>query len=66
MGMNGYRTNEPLPLPQEEPMLVKEILELHTEQLGFTARELSSLMLMEKAEMKSEYATSKTRLRRIV
>ena len=45
---------------------MKEILELHTEQLGFTARELSSLMLMEKAEMKSEYATSKTRLRRIV
>ena len=66
MGMNGYRTNEPIPLPQEEPSLVKEILSLHTEHLGFTARELSHLMMMEEAEMKSEFAAPKTRLRRIV
>lgn len=66
MGMHGYRTHEPIPLPQEEPTLVKEILDLHTGQLGFSMREISDLMLMDEHEMKAEYTMPKTGLRRIV
>jgi Zn-dependent peptidase ImmA (M78 family)/transcriptional regulator with XRE-family HTH domain len=66
MGSLGYRTNEPIPLPQEEPALVKEILEVHQTQLGFSYRELAELMFMDEQEMKAEYAVPKTRLRLIV
>jgi Zn-dependent peptidase ImmA (M78 family)/transcriptional regulator with XRE-family HTH domain len=66
MGAHGYRTHEPVPLPHEEPTLIKEIVDLHLNQLGFSLSELSDLMLMEEPETRSEYATDKTRLRRIV
>jgi len=66
MGAHGYRTHEPVPLPQEDPTLVKEIVDLHTSQLGFTLRELAELMLMNEDEARIEFAIPKTRLRRIV
>lgn len=62
MGAHGYRTHEPVPLPQEEPTLVKEILDLHTGELGFSMKELAALMLVDEAEVRSEYAISKSRL----
>ena len=66
MGMHGYRTHEPVVLPQEEPTIVKEILDLHMGQLGYGSADIASLMLMDEQEMRSEYTVPKTRLRRIV
>ena len=63
MGAHGYRTHEPVPLPQEEPTLVKEIIELHTGELGFSMKELAALMMMDEDEVRSEYAIPKNRLR---
>jgi len=63
MGAHGYRTHEPVPLPQEEPTLVKEIIDLHTGELGFSLKELAVLMMMEEDEVRSEYAVSKNRLK---
>jgi Zn-dependent peptidase ImmA (M78 family)/DNA-binding XRE family transcriptional regulator len=66
MGAHGYRTNEPVPLPSEEPSLVREIVNLHTGELGFSLRELAHLMLMTEDEVRSEYALPKNRLKRVV
>jgi hypothetical protein len=66
MGAHGYRTHEPNPLPQEEPTLVKEIVDLHTGQLGFSMRELAELMMMTEDEVRSEFAIPKNRLKRVI
>jgi Zn-dependent peptidase ImmA (M78 family)/transcriptional regulator with XRE-family HTH domain len=66
MGAHGYRTHEPVPLPQEEPSLVREIVEFHTKELGFSMGELAQLMLMNEDEVRSEFTVSKNTLRRVV
>ena len=65
MGAHGYRKHEPVPLPQEDPTLVREIVDLHTSQLGFSISELSDMMLMKPPEVRQEFTLPKTGPRRV-
>ena len=40
----GYRTNEPIPIPPEEPTVLRELVAVHREALGYTAADLARLL----------------------
>lgn len=40
MGSLGYRNLEPVPIPREQPLLLRQILRTHLDSLGFTPVEL--------------------------
>lgn len=51
------RTSEPreLAIPREEPTLIRELVEYHTKELGYSNEELSDLMALNIAELMSIY-----------
>lgn len=51
----GYRMKEPVELSTEEPTTLRRLIEVHTQQLGYTSSELSKLLLMTEAEMHDFY-----------
>ncbi|UPK67943.1 helix-turn-helix domain-containing protein [Chitinophaga filiformis] len=61
----GYKTKEPLELniPRETPTLLKEILQLHKEELGYSDEELSRLVHLNATDFKNYYQTDFQRLR---
>jgi hypothetical protein len=40
----GYRTNEPIPIPIEEPTVLRELLAVHRGPLGYTDADLAALL----------------------
>jgi Zn-dependent peptidase ImmA (M78 family) len=44
MGQAGYRKNEPVEIPAEEPLALSELLELHLETLNYHQSEIDSLL----------------------
>lgn len=44
LSRQGWRTNEPGDIPQEEPNLIKQLIRLHLEELGYTVDELAKAM----------------------
>jgi Zn-dependent peptidase ImmA (M78 family)/transcriptional regulator with XRE-family HTH domain len=64
----GYKTEEPLPIPLEEPTLINELVETHTQDLGYDDAALSKLLHLELGEFRSQYrgVTAKLRLLRPV
>jgi Zn-dependent peptidase ImmA (M78 family)/transcriptional regulator with XRE-family HTH domain len=63
MGAHGYRTEEPITLPPEEPTLVRELIDLHRGELGYSERQISELLILHEHEARSEYLRSNARLR---
>lgn len=44
MGQAGYRKNEPVPIPHEDPMALSELLDLHLGKLGYQQDEVDQLL----------------------
>lgn len=65
MGHAGYRTQEPaeLTIPIEEPTLIREMLNLHLNELGYTAAELAKLLGLQEQELSQIYLEGDKRLR---
>jgi Zn-dependent peptidase ImmA (M78 family)/DNA-binding XRE family transcriptional regulator len=59
----GYRTQEPLPIPVEEPTLISELIQTHLEELGYDDTALSKLLHLELAEFRSQYKPGSPKLR---
>lgn len=51
MSVVGYRRKEPVEIPSEKPGLVKEMLERYTEDLGYSKKELATLLLISEQEL---------------
>jgi Zn-dependent peptidase ImmA (M78 family) len=51
MGKRGYRTHEPVTIAPEEPNTVKELIDIHKTQLGYTSREIERLMHLESSHV---------------
>lgn len=65
MNKHGYMTREPIQLdnPVEQPTLLKEILDLHLNGLGYTTAELSEMLCIHEEEFLQWYFPQKVRLR---
>lgn len=46
----GYRMNEPLPIPVEEPTVLRELLAIHRTSLGYTDADLAALLFTADAQ----------------
>lgn len=55
LGKLGYRVNEPVELPPEEPDLVSSLIDIHLKQLSYSIAELSQLTYSTEAEFRSRY-----------
>lgn len=64
MSRLGYRKNEPVTIPTEQPTLLLEILEAHSSSLGYSREELQSLLISNETDFRSLYEvqTSKSHL----
>jgi Zn-dependent peptidase ImmA (M78 family) len=58
MGAHGYRTEEPVTLPPEEPTLVRELIDIHRQELGYSEKQISELLVLHEREARSEYLKS--------
>lgn len=63
MNKNGYRMNEPIPIPVEEPTLFKEIIDVYINVHRYSIEELSQLLGLHEHEFRSEYLNSNRTLR---
>ncbi len=48
MGKHGYRTHEPVTIASEEATSLKELVRLHTSDLGYSSEEVMKIMHLEK------------------
>lgn len=67
MGKSGYRTREPeeLDISTEEPLTLKEILNVFKNDLKYTRKDLSSTVALSETEFAHYYTPFESRLRRI-
>jgi len=63
MAMQGYRTHEPVEIAPEEPSPLREIINLHLNQLDFSEAELCELMVVTKSEARNRYFQTERKLR---
>ena len=65
MGMAGYRLKEPpeLDIPEENPSLLSELIELHLKELGYTIEQLSQRLALFVDEFVLLYMPPQSRLR---
>lgn len=63
MGTAGYRLNEPVPIPSEQPSLIDEIIAMHSTELGYSAKDLGTITYTYEDEVRSVYLATKSRLR---
>lgn len=66
MGALGYRTNEPFPIPREEPTLLREVVQFHLKDLNYTDGQLAKVIRLNKGEFKKTYLGLKAPDLRIV
>ena len=45
MSRSGWRLNEPVELPTEQPTLFQEIVNVYSVELGYSAKDLSAVVL---------------------
>ena len=62
MGAHGYRSEEPIALPPEEPTLVRELIDIHRQELGYTEKQIADLLILHEREARSEYLRSERKL----
>ncbi|MDD4890561.1 MAG: XRE family transcriptional regulator [Phycisphaerae bacterium] len=55
VSMAGYRTNEPVPIAIEEPTLLREIVNVHLGDHGYTIDDLSKLAFVSREEFCETY-----------
>jgi Zn-dependent peptidase ImmA (M78 family)/transcriptional regulator with XRE-family HTH domain len=53
----GYRKNEPVEIPREEPTLIRRVIEFHRQQHGYSDAELSRAARLTEKEFQSIYGT---------
>ena len=65
MGKAGYRMQEPpeLDIPKEEPTLLKELVDMHIGELGYTPEELSDKLAFDEDEFKTLYLPQNKRFK---
>jgi Zn-dependent peptidase ImmA (M78 family)/DNA-binding XRE family transcriptional regulator len=64
MRANNFHVEEPreLDVPVERPQLVKEIIDMHLNELGYTGEELSELLTLNYKDFEHFYNRSRTRV----
>ncbi len=55
LGRAGFRKSEPYPIPREEPTLIKELIEFHLRDLGYSHDQLSAALVSSTAEFRSDF-----------
>ncbi len=65
MAMLGYKTNEPaeLKIPREKPTLLKEIMEMHITNLGYTRNEIANMLNIGLTDLQEYYYSDNLKLR---
>jgi hypothetical protein len=56
MSKAGYRTKEPVDIPAEQPMVIREIIEVYLKELGYTVFELCNLLSIRENEFEKLYS----------
>jgi Zn-dependent peptidase ImmA (M78 family)/transcriptional regulator with XRE-family HTH domain len=56
-GKLGYRKNEPVEIPREEPTLIRRVVDFHRQQHGYSDAELSRTARLREQEFQSIYGT---------
>jgi Zn-dependent peptidase ImmA (M78 family)/DNA-binding XRE family transcriptional regulator len=65
MGSQGYKLQEPVSIPDEEPRLLREIIDLHRNELGYTIDNLAKLLVCTEDEVRTDFLQPQTALRLI-
>ncbi|MDT8068443.1 MAG: XRE family transcriptional regulator [Terriglobia bacterium] len=65
MGKSGYRTNEPISLPPEEPSLLDEMIATYSKDLGYNIAELSSIVHEAEDKVRDVYLPKRFKLRAV-
>lgn len=55
MGKLGFRLNEPIDIPEEPPQLLRESIEIHLQELGYSNAELKRMLYLSDEEYKRYY-----------
>jgi Zn-dependent peptidase ImmA (M78 family)/DNA-binding XRE family transcriptional regulator len=65
MSSYGYKLREPeeLDFPKEQPLLLREVIDAHIEELMYTETELSQLLCLTSADMGKRYFPYRSRLK---
>jgi Zn-dependent peptidase ImmA (M78 family)/transcriptional regulator with XRE-family HTH domain len=63
---NGGRTNEANPLPREEPRLLRDLISLHENQLGYSEDDLCNVFHVSKTYLRFNYPVAKATTFRLV
>ncbi|MDQ5820152.1 MAG: XRE family transcriptional regulator [Actinomycetota bacterium] len=59
----GYRKNEPFSIPQEQPSLVKKVLEIHRSEHGYSISEMSQAALLFEDEFRDRFLADEAQVR---
>ena len=55
LGALGYRTREPMPLPDENPVLLDKIIDAYQTEAGYTVEDMSRLLRIYPHEFRTQY-----------
>jgi Zn-dependent peptidase ImmA (M78 family)/transcriptional regulator with XRE-family HTH domain len=55
MSKLNYRTSEPMPIPDEEPTLLRDIIEVHLVNHKYSVQELSRIVFLHENEFREQY-----------
>lgn len=65
LSMLGYRSNEPVIIEREQPTLLRDVLLVHRNELGYSDSELSDLLRLNVNEFRQRYLGERPALRLI-
>lgn len=65
MGSLGYRSKEPVTIPDEKPGLINEIITAYLSDLGYSKEELASILYLSVPEFERIYLNSRIRLKAV-
>lgn len=63
MGKQGYRINEPYPLPIEKPSVLNEIIDVYRNEYNYSISDLSKLIYLYEDETQEKFFSGQRRLR---
>ena len=65
-GKLGYRKNEPIEIPREEPALIRRVVDFHRQQHGYSDADLSRAARLTESEFQAIYGTKEKPKLRLV
>jgi Zn-dependent peptidase ImmA (M78 family)/transcriptional regulator with XRE-family HTH domain len=65
MSKAGYRRNEPNELAPEHPTMLRELVRVHVEDLGFTIEELATLLALDLEDVRTDFLNEAPRPRQV-